>query len=163
MEAGYVWEAGSHTCPSIVEHPAHQAQERTFTSPSYLEITVQRSTAVERTQMSCRGREILDRVADKWSLHVIAQLSEGTKRFMELRREVDGISQRVLTVTLRSLERDGLVTRTVYPVVPPRVEYDLTEFGTGLLPAVMPLILWAEANLDKIDSSRATYDAARDS
>ncbi|HEY3687403.1 MAG TPA: helix-turn-helix domain-containing protein [Streptosporangiaceae bacterium] len=124
---------------------------------------MQRSTAVERTQMSCRGREILDRVADKWSLHVIAQLSEGTKRFMELRREVDGISQRVLTVTLRSLERDGLVTRTVYPVVPPRVEYDLTEFGTGLLPAVMPLILWAEANLDKIDSSRATYDAARDS
>jgi DNA-binding HxlR family transcriptional regulator len=113
--------------------------------------------------MSCRGREILDRVAGKWSLHVIAQLSEGTKRFMELRREVDGISQRVLTVTLRSLERDGIVTRTVYPVVPPRVEYALTDFGKGLFPAVMPLILWAEANLDKIDNSRAAYDAASDS
>lgn len=118
---------------------------------------MQRSPALDRP-MTCRGRTILDRVADKWSLHVIAQLSGGTKRFTELRREVDGISQRVLTVTLRSLERDGLVTRTVYPVVPPRVEYDLTEFGTGLLPAVTPLIAWAEANLDTIDRAREAYD-----
>ncbi len=78
---------------------------------------------MELTPAGCRAREVLDRVGDKWSLLVIALLGERTKRFTELKREIDGISQRMLTVTLRALERDGIVTRTVYPVVPPRVEY----------------------------------------
>ncbi len=77
----------------------------------------------------CEVRQILDRIADKWSLLAIALLEGRTLRFNELRREIDGISQRMLTVTLRQLERDGLVTRTVYPVVPPRVEYALTPLG----------------------------------
>jgi DNA-binding HxlR family transcriptional regulator len=77
----------------------------------------------------CRPREVLDRVGDKWSLLVIGLLSAGTRRFSELRRSVDGISQRVLTATLRGLERDGLVSRTVHPTVPPRVDYTLTPMG----------------------------------
>ena len=79
----------------------------------------------------CEVRTILDRIADKWSLLIICVLADGVRRFGELRREIDGISQRMLTLTLRQLEREGLVTRTVFPVVPPRVDYELTQ----LLPA----------------------------
>ncbi|MEU8346169.1 helix-turn-helix domain-containing protein [Spirillospora sp. NPDC048832] len=107
----------------------------------------------------CRAREILDRVGDKWSLQVIAVLGERTKRFTELKREIDGISQRMLTVTLRGLERDGIVTRTVYPVVPPRVEYSLTPLGTTLMDAAETLVQWAENHINQIDSARADYDA----
>ncbi len=84
----------------------------------------------------CEVRQILDRIADKWSLLVIALLDRRSLRFTELRREIDGVSQRMLTVTLRQLERDGLVQRTVYPVVPPRVEYALTEKGRALIPII---------------------------
>ena len=80
--------------------------------------------------------EILSRVGDKWSVQVVVQLGEGPKRFNELRRSVTGISQRMLTLTLRSLERDGLVTRTVYPTIPPRVDYQLTGLGCSLLKTV---------------------------
>ncbi|MFD0687585.1 winged helix-turn-helix transcriptional regulator [Actinomadura fibrosa] len=107
----------------------------------------------------CRAREILDRVGDKWSLQVIALLGERTKRFTELKREIDGISQRMLTVTLRGLERDGIVTRTVYPVMPPRVDYSLTPMGATLMDAASTLVLWAETHLDEIDAARADYDA----
>lgn len=107
----------------------------------------------------CRAREILDRVGDKWSLQVIALLGERTKRFTELKREIDGISQRMLTVTLRGLERDGIVTRTVYPVVPPRVDYSLTPMGATLMDAASTLVLWAENHLTEIDAARAEYDA----
>ncbi|MGW5416831.1 winged helix-turn-helix transcriptional regulator [Actinomadura geliboluensis] len=107
----------------------------------------------------CRAREILDRVGDKWSLQVIALLGEGTKRFTELKREIEGISQRMLTVTLRGLERDGIVTRTVYPVVPPRVEYSLTPLGATLMDAAETLVMWAASHIDQIDSARADYDA----
>ncbi|GAA1886097.1 winged helix-turn-helix transcriptional regulator [Actinomadura bangladeshensis] len=106
----------------------------------------------------CRAREILDRVGDKWSLLVIALLGERTKRFTELKREIDGISQRMLTVTLRGLERDGIVTRTVYPVVPPRVEYSLTPMGATLMDAANTLVDWAESHLSEIDAARADYD-----
>ncbi|MER7546528.1 winged helix-turn-helix transcriptional regulator [Actinomadura sp.] len=109
--------------------------------------------------MRCRAREVLDRVGDKWSLQVIALLGERTKRFTELRREIEGISQRMLTVTLRGLERDGIVTRTVYPVVPPRVEYSLTPMGETLMDAVKTLVGWAESHLSEIDAARAAYDA----
>ncbi|SNT48253.1 transcriptional regulator, HxlR family [Actinomadura meyerae] len=114
---------------------------------------------MEYTPERCRAREILDRVGDKWSLQVIAVLGERTKRFTELKREIDGISQRMLTVTLRGLERDGIVTRTVYPVVPPRVEYSLTPLGTTLMDAAETLVQWAENHINQIDSARADYDA----
>lgn len=114
---------------------------------------------MEHTVAGCRAREILDRVGDKWSLQVIALLGERTKRFTELRREIDGISQRMLTVTLRGLERDGIVTRTVYPVVPPRVEYSLTPMGATLMDAAGTLVAWAEHHLAQIDAARADYDA----
>ena len=99
-------------------------------------------------------REILDRIGDKWSLYVIAILKDGPLRFNELRRRIDGISQRMLTLTLRGLERDGLVTRTT----PPRVDYELTKSGRELLGPVMALVGWATANQDVIQEARAQYD-----
>jgi DNA-binding HxlR family transcriptional regulator len=113
---------------------------------------------VEETQ-TCEIREVLDRIGDKWSLLVVELLGEGTKRFMELRREIDGISQRMLTLTLRHLERDGLVTRTVHPVVPPRVDYDLTPLGRSLLDAVEPLVAWTRDHRDQIAAARTSNDA----
>jgi DNA-binding HxlR family transcriptional regulator len=129
-----------------------------------MEVTV-RTTGpqVEETLPGCRAREILDRVGDKWSLYAIALLGGGTRRFTELKRGIDGISQRMLTVTLRGLERDGIVTRTQYPVVPVRVEYALTPMGRTLLDAVHPLITWTEGHLADIDAARAAYDARADS
>jgi DNA-binding HxlR family transcriptional regulator len=106
----------------------------------------------------CRVREVLDRVGDKWSLYVIETLGGGTRRFSDLRRMIDGISQRMLTVTLRGLERDGLVTRTVHPTVPPRVEYALTPMGRTLLDTVCTLLRWAQDHLPEIDAARAAYD-----
>lgn len=107
----------------------------------------------------CEVRQILDRIADKWSLLVIALLERQTLRFSELRREIDGISQRMLTVTLRQLERDGLVRRTVYPVVPPRVEYQLTPLGATLHETIQALVVWTERHQVEIATARARYDA----
>ncbi|MFY1688594.1 winged helix-turn-helix transcriptional regulator [Plantactinospora sp. WMMB782] len=101
---------------------------------------------------------MLDRIADKWSLLVIALLDRHSLRFTELRRAVDGISQRMLTVTLRQLERDGLVQRTVHPVVPPRVDYALTPLGVTLHHTIQSLVHWTESHLDEIAASRARYD-----
>ena len=111
------------------------------------------------TLTRCRVREILERVGDKWSLFVISCLGDGPKRFTALKRSVDGISQRMLTVTLRGLERDGIVSRTMYPVMPPRVDYELTPLGRTLLDAVGALMTWADAHLDEVDAARAAYDA----
>lgn len=108
---------------------------------------------------ACRAREVLERVGDKWTLYVVHVLGRGTRRFSELQREIDGITPRMLTVTVRNLERDGLVTRTVYPVVPPRVEYALTRSGETLVEAVTPLVEWATAHLGEIDRARRRYDA----
>jgi DNA-binding HxlR family transcriptional regulator len=113
---------------------------------------------VESTQ-ACEIRDLLDRLADKWSLLVVELLGDGTRRFTELRREIDGISQRMLTLTLRQLERDGLVRRTVHPVVPPRVDYELTPLGASLLDAIAPLVAWTRSHRDEIASARAEYDA----
>ncbi|MEJ3656070.1 helix-turn-helix domain-containing protein [Actinomycetes bacterium KLBMP 9759] len=107
----------------------------------------------------CEVRQILDRVADKWSLLVIALLDCRTLRFTELRRRIDGVSQRMLTVTLRQLERDGLVHRTVYPVVPPRVEYGLTPLGSTLHQTIQALVTWTERHQHEIAAARAAYDA----
>jgi DNA-binding HxlR family transcriptional regulator len=106
----------------------------------------------------CRVREILERVADKWSLYVVSMLGGGSMRFTELKRGIDGISQRMLTVTLRNLERDGIVLRTVYNVMPPHVAYQLTDMGTSLLHATAPLIEWSAKHLPRIDMARADYD-----
>jgi DNA-binding HxlR family transcriptional regulator len=107
----------------------------------------------------CEVRQILDRIADKWSLLAIALLEGRTLRFNELRREIDGISQRMLTVTLRQLERDGLVSRTVYPVVPPRVEYRLTPLGATLHSTIQALVSWTEEHQEEVAVARAAYDA----
>jgi DNA-binding HxlR family transcriptional regulator len=109
---------------------------------------------------TCELRDLLDRLADKWSLLVIELLGHRTLRFSELKRQIDGISQRMLTLTLRHLERDGLVTRTVHPVVPPRVDYELTDLGRSLLDAVAPLVGWTRAHRDAIGGARRRYDDA---
>lgn len=111
------------------------------------------------TRHDCEVRQILDRIADKWSLLAISLLAGRTLRFTELKREIDGISQRMLTVTLRQLERDGLVRRTVYPVVPPRVEYDLTPLGTTLLDTIQSLVTWTERHQNEVAAARGAYDA----
>jgi DNA-binding HxlR family transcriptional regulator len=115
---------------------------------------------LEHTAANCRAREMLVRVADKWSMYVIYVLADsGPLRFSELRRRVDGVSQRMLTVTLRGLERDGLVRRTMYPEVPPRVEYALTPLGATLRELVRELIRWSGSHLVEVDRARARYDA----
>jgi DNA-binding HxlR family transcriptional regulator len=111
------------------------------------------------TDPACEVRTILDRIADKWSLLLIVVLADGVRRFSELRREIDGISQRMLTLTLRQLEREGLVTRTVFPVVPPRVDYELTPLGSTLLDTFQTLVAWAREHGHEIAEARAAYDA----
>ncbi|MBB3455215.1 DNA-binding HxlR family transcriptional regulator [Rhizobium sp. BK313] len=105
---------------------------------------------------------ILAIVGDKWTVLIVVLLGDGPKRFNEIKRMVGGISQRMLTFTLRGLERDGLVTRTVYPTTPPRVEYELTELGGTLWKAVEPLSSWARNHLDEIVASRDTFDEKSD-
>src|SRR5438874_6669662 len=110
------------------------------------------------TDPACEVRNILDRIADKWSLLDICLLADGTRRFSELRREIDGISQRMLPLTLRQLEREGLVTRTVFPVVPPRVDYELTPLGSTLLDTIQSLVAWAGQHGHEIAAARSAYD-----
>jgi DNA-binding HxlR family transcriptional regulator len=107
----------------------------------------------------CRGvASILARVGDKWSVLVIMLLGDGPRRFNELRRMIGGISQRMLTLTLRGLERDGLVTRTVFPTIPPRVDYELTDLGRGLQQPVRALGEWAMDHQREIKDARARFD-----
>jgi DNA-binding HxlR family transcriptional regulator len=108
----------------------------------------------------CRAiSDVLARIGDKWSVLVVTKLGSGTKRFNELRREIGGISQRMLTLTLRGLERDGLVVRRIVPTSPPGVEYDLTALGRDLLQPVSALSAWAIRNQGKIEQSRGKFDA----
>lgn len=121
---------------------------------------VERLGTMKKQAVACKAVEILQRIGDKWSLYVIHTLCEGgTLRFSELRRGIDGISQRMLTVTLRNLERDGLVRRTIYPEIPPRVEYQLTPLGGTLRGVVGALVTWTEAHLAEIEAARARFDA----
>ena len=106
-------------------------------------------------------RAMLSRVGDKWSVLVVTMLSDAPLRFNELRRRIDGISQRMLTRTLRELERDGLVTRTVTPTTPPSVEYALTDLGHTLLEPVRSLIVWTQANYPAISTAQQRFDAAQ--
>ncbi|MFC8423156.1 winged helix-turn-helix transcriptional regulator [Streptomyces sp. NPDC057236] len=106
----------------------------------------------------CGIRDVLDRIGDKWSVLVIVELASGPRRFRELQRAVDGISQRMLTLTVRRLERDGLVLRTVYPTVPARVDYRLTGTGSGLTHLVKALADWSLAHRAVIAEARQAYD-----
>jgi DNA-binding HxlR family transcriptional regulator len=108
----------------------------------------------------CPAREILDRVGDKWSVLVIVLLGQHTHRFNELHRAVEGISQRMLTLTVRALQRDGLVSRTVYATVPARVDYELTELGRTLLVPLGALHDWANTHRDDIQAARERHDRA---
>lgn len=112
-------------------------------------------------QPTCELREVLDRVGDKWSVLLMWVLGDGPRRYSELRRAVDGISQRMLTLTLRSLERDGLVLRTVQPTTPPQVSYELTAVGGTLSTQVGGLIQWADRHREYISTSRRMYDSTR--
>jgi DNA-binding HxlR family transcriptional regulator len=112
----------------------------------------------QRETVGCRVREVLELIADKWSLYVVATLGDGPRRFTELKRSIDGISQRMLTVTLRGLERDGIVIRTVHEVMPPNVSYALTALGHTLVAATTPLLDWSSQNLADIDDARSRYD-----
>ena len=103
---------------------------------------------------------VLARIGDKWSVLIVSRLGAGSMRFNDLKRNIGGISQRMLTLTLRGLERDGLVTRTVYPTVPPRVDYELTALGRSLLVPVSALGDWALKNRGKIEEARAKFDRA---
>jgi DNA-binding HxlR family transcriptional regulator len=106
-------------------------------------------------------RDVLSRIGDKWSVIVICRLDSRPRRFNELRRMTEGISQRMLSATLRLLERDGLLTRTVHHTVPPQVEYALTDRGRSLHAVLYQLVDWTEEHLDGIQQSRADYDADR--
>src|SRR5436853_3672925 len=117
---------------------------------------LKRPAELEHTPSNCHARDVLARVGDTWSVYVIHVLGDAkTLRFNELRKEVDGISQRMLTVTLRGLERDGLVVRTIFPEVPPRVEYALSPLGATLRQHIRGLVAWAGAHLSEVDTARA--------
>lgn len=110
----------------------------------------------------CVGtRELLDRVGDKWSVSIVVSLADGAMRFNELKRAISGISARMLTTTLRGLERDGLVVRTVFPTNPPQVEYALTKLGESLLDPVTVLAIWAQEHREEVKEAREEFARAR--
>jgi DNA-binding HxlR family transcriptional regulator len=114
---------------------------------------------IKHQSEDCRGvSAVLARVGDKWSVLIIMLLGDGPKRFNEIKRMVGGISQRMLTLTLRGLERDGLVTRTVFPTIPPRVDYELTDLGRSLWKPVEALGSWAREHLTEIDAAKHRFD-----
>ena len=110
----------------------------------------------------CPSRKALERISDKWVTLILSALAGGPLRYSELNRTIAGVSQKMLTQTLRTLERDGLVARTASLAVPVRVEYALTPLGTSLMPAVNALKTWAEQHIDEIETARAAYDQAAD-
>ena len=131
-------------------------------SPSHMAVTALPAddTPIVDHSRCRRVAPILAKVGDKWSILIIMTLSGGTRRFSELKRAIDGISQRMLTLTLRGLERDGLVRREVFPTIPPRVDYALTDLGRSLCVPVIALGSWVQDNLDQIDAARDAFDQA---
>jgi DNA-binding HxlR family transcriptional regulator len=126
------------------------AQEGTAMSPSHKGMSHDACPAV---------REVLNRIGDKWSVQIVGMLQGGPRRFSELRRSIEGISQRMLTLTLRGLERDGLISRSVEPTIPPRVDYELTPLGQTLLEPIIALGAWAAANRVAIQDARGRFDS----
>lgn len=133
-------------------HNAGMTEDGTFPRPTHID--------VRDLPATCELRDVLDRVGDKWSVLVMALLGTGPRRYSELRRAIEGISQRMLTLTLRSLERDGLVARTVTPTSPPRVDYELTPAGATLSVEVSSLMRWAEEHRAYVAKSRLAFDEA---
>ncbi|MBC57357.1 MAG: transcriptional regulator [Confluentimicrobium sp.] len=125
--------------------------------------TTPQNGPADEAETDCRalGR-VLERIGNKWTVMVVGVLSQGPMRFNAIMRTVGGVSHRMLTLTLRGLERDGLVTRTVYPTVPPKVEYALTETGQSLIVPLSALARWAEQNRPRITAAQAHYDAAQE-
>jgi DNA-binding HxlR family transcriptional regulator len=117
------------------------------------------SAACEAVPAACRVRSVLDRIGDKWAIYVVDRLGQGPHRFSELQRGIDGITARMLTVTLRGLERDGILTRTVHASVPPRVDYELTPLGETLLSTICQLVAWAGDHIIEVEAAQADYDA----
>ncbi|MFB9237580.1 winged helix-turn-helix transcriptional regulator [Plantactinospora siamensis] len=107
---------------------------------------------------NCGSRQVIDRIGDRWSVLVVLTLADGQKRYGELAQRIDGVSQKMLTQTLRGLERDGIVTRTVHASVPPRVDYELTDLGRSLLDLVSGLEAWATTHLTEVEAARTRYD-----
>jgi DNA-binding HxlR family transcriptional regulator len=140
----------------ISRKKAHFLNPSTPVKPAHTDVT---TLPDQHLPGDCRAvGSILARVGDKWSVLVIMLLGDGPRRFNEIKRMVGGISQRMLTLTLRGLERDGLVTRTVFPTIPPRVDYELTELGRSLRQPVQNLGQWAFTNLPEIQSAREKFD-----
>lgn len=106
----------------------------------------------------CPSRQVLDRIGDRWSVLILVALSDGPMRYTELSRRIEGVSQKMLTQTLRGLERDGMVARTVHPVIPPRVDYELTDLGRTLRRPISALEAWAIDHMDDVLAARAEYD-----
>jgi DNA-binding HxlR family transcriptional regulator len=124
--------------------------------PEHKEVAIE---VPDHASEDCRAvSSVLGRVGDKWSVLIIVLLGDGPKRFNEIKRMVGGISQRMLTLTLRGLERDGLVKRTQFPTIPPRVDYELTQLGQSLWEAVEPLGEWARGHVKQITRARAAFD-----
>lgn len=115
---------------------------------------------LEVTGTCRRISSLLQRIGDKWTVLVVRELGDGPRRFSEIRRSLGSISQKMLTTTLRALERDGFVSRTVFPTVPPRVDYELTALGRDLLDPLRELGEWALKNADRVDRAQAKFDAA---
>ncbi|WP_286786794.1 MULTISPECIES: helix-turn-helix domain-containing protein [unclassified Pseudomonas] len=119
----------------------------------------QAALAPDTFNADCPTRRILDRIADKWTVLILDLLLESPLRFNELLRRIGGLSQKMLSQTLKTLERDGLVLRTAFPTVPVTVEYRITELGVTLAETLKPLRLWAEANMEAIDQAQLRYDS----
>jgi DNA-binding HxlR family transcriptional regulator len=138
-----------------------RAQEGTFSEPGHRDVPAPRPKVCTESE-DCRAvAAILARIGDKWTILVVGLLGQGPRRFNEIKRLVGGISQRMLTLTLKGLERDGLVTRTVTATVPPRVDYALTELGRDLLVPVGALRDWARKHEHRIEAARRRFDAER--
>ena len=129
-----------------------------------MQVTVETAAPVLHPDSGdCRAvSTVLARIGDKWSVLIVRLLGDGPRRFSEIKRMVGGISQRMLTLTLRGLERDGLVTRTVFPTIPPRVDYELTDLGRSLWKPIEALGAWAQENMDEIAAARQRFDARHD-
>jgi DNA-binding HxlR family transcriptional regulator len=148
--------------PEHNEMPAHTKGTRHIDVPAEPKRIVLAPNA--HLESECQGpASILARVGDKWTVFVIMMLGDGPRRFNEIKRMVGGISQRMLTLTLRGLERDGLVTRTVFPTIPPRVDYELTDLGRGLWKPVEALGKWASEHQPEIEKARQKFDTRHSS
>ena len=131
-------------------------------SPEHIDVTLAQcpTEPLGPEHIRCRSiTPVLSRIGDKWSILIVMMLARGPRRFNELKRLVDGISQRMLTLNLRGLEREGLISRKIFPTIPPKVEYALTDLGKSLCIHVIALGQWAEENYDAIEAARGAFDA----